>query len=66
VTPKAGETIPTPPKKMPNPGTKEVLFGNPPAAQTPATPTIENVPNTGRVPPAAVPNVESENLRNPF
>jgi len=67
VMPKVGEPIQTPPKKMPstNPSPK-VGFDTAPPATIQANPAIEAVPNAGQVPPAVVPNVESENLRNPF
>jgi hypothetical protein len=68
VTPKTGEPIPTPPKKMPStaPPAKVGIDTIPPATIQ-AAPAVEAVPNNaGQVPPAVVPNVESENLRNPF
>jgi hypothetical protein len=63
-TPSSGETIPTPPKKMPNPS--KVGIDTEPAGTFQATPAFEAAPNAEQVPPAVVPNVESENLRNPF
>jgi hypothetical protein len=71
VIPKAGETIPTPPKKMPIPSGKEppakdIRFDTPPAL-APVAPAIQAAPVPGQpAPPATVPSVESDNLRNPF
>ena len=74
VMPKAGETITTPPKKMPNPNpnpgkeppVKEVRIDTPPALApvapaitTPAQPVVQPAP-------PIVPSVESDNLRSPF
>jgi hypothetical protein len=72
VTPKAGEPIPVPPKKMPNPATPpppaKTGFNTAPPGTIQSAPAIEAVvPNNAeQTPPAVVPNVESENLRNPF
>lgn len=64
VMPRAGEPIPTPPKKMPNKG-KRVQTETAPI-DAPVSPTLEVAPNASQVPPAIVPSVESDNLRSPF
>ena len=67
VMPKAGETIPTPPKKMPStPPTKGKQIGieTAPIGST-NSPILEVAPNASQVPPAIVPSVESDN-RSPF
>jgi len=66
--PKGAESIPSAPKKMPNPAppaAKQVQINNQPSI-APGSPALEIVPNVGQTPPAIVPSVETENLRNPF
>jgi len=72
VIPKAGETITTPPKKMPSnpapgkePPAKEVRIDTPPAL-APVAPAIQPAPAIIQQPaPAIVPSIDSD-LRNPF
>lgn len=70
VMPKAGETIPTPPKKMPSTGkepppAKQVQLDTP-STLSPATPAIITPPAVQQQRPAIVPSVDADNLRNPF